>query len=100
MDFNADWIIICSLKLASIVAKNHKNAEYAKVRPRLWTKAVFEHVSCHISYTWCRHSRCNRLLPSLISITPQAQLRLSVLEAVVSKHMALTRLSTSTLEQL
>jgi len=47
-----------------------------------------------ILYTWCRHARCNRFLPSPISITPQAQLRLPVLEAVVSKHMALTRLST------
>src|SRR6218665_224234 len=33
-------------------------------------------------------------LPSLISITPQAQLRVPVLNAVVSKHMALTRFST------
>src|SRR6218665_763928 len=39
-------------------------------------------------------SYANRFFPSLISITPEAQLRLSVLKAVVSKHIALTRLST------
>jgi len=26
-DFNAEWVIICCLKLASIVAKSHENAE-------------------------------------------------------------------------
>src|SRR6218665_179383 len=39
-----------------------------------------------ILYTWCWHARCNRFLPSLVSITPQAPVQLPILEAVVSNH--------------
>jgi len=47
-----------------------------------------------IPCTWCWHAGRNRFLPCLIFITSQAQLCLPILEAVVSKHMAFTRLST------
>src|SRR6218665_603379 len=96
-DFNADWVIICWLTLWLKVMTMHNKPTSG---PADGPKQCLNTSQTTISYTSCRHARCNRFLPSLISITPQAQLRLPVLEAVVSKNMALTRLSTPTLGQL